>query len=326
MSRLWGALAGDIEKPDDDVLVSSRDGTSPLTVDDLAIRFLGWVLAQRGDKAHAERSRHIGRFRDAYGTLPATAVEGRHIEAFTDDLRDDGHALDYVQKHLVSVGAMFRKGVRKGWIPDVKPFAAVEPIRLNPKVLTEASLPTTAEIEALFESADADAHGQMGDLLRLYFHTGARTSELIRAHVGDFQRATKRIVLTNHKRSHTMKDPVARAIGLNAAAFEIVRKHCDGRPSDAPIFPRPSDGKPYPSYGIDERFQTVRRRAGVRDGITIYSFRHLWISEALMAGVDVMLVAKMAGTSVRMIETVYGHWRTQSFTDAQAKLDDFRRR
>ncbi len=53
----------------------------------------------------------------------------------------------------------------------------------------------------------------------------------------------------------------------------------------------------------------------------IYSFRHLWISEMLMAGVDVLLVARMAGTSVAMIERVYGHFRNQSYQEAQAKLD-----
>ena len=41
----------------------------------------------------------------------------------------------------------------------------------------------------------------------------------------------------------------------------------------------------------------------------------------LMAGVDVLLVARMAGTSVVMIEGVYVHFRNQSYQDAQAKLD-----
>ena len=40
-----------------------------------------------------------------------------------------------------------------------------------------------------------------------------------------------------------------------------------------------------------------------------------------MAGLDVLLVARMAGTSVKMIETVYGHFRTQSYADAEARLD-----
>jgi hypothetical protein len=43
-----------------------------------------------------------------------------------------------------------------------------------------------------------------------------------------------------------------------------------------------------------------------------------------MAGVDVLLVARMAGTSVAMIERVYGHFRNQSYQDAQARLDRVR--
>ena len=66
----------------------------------------------------------------------------------------------------------------------------------------------------------------------------------------------------------------------------------------------------YSNVNIAERFQTVRNRTGIRSTITIYSFGHLWISEMLMAGVDVLLVARMAGTSVAMIERVYGHFRT----------------
>ena len=40
-----------------------------------------------------------------------------------------------------------------------------------------------------------------------------------------------------------------------------------------------------------------------------------------MAGVNVLLVARMAGTSVAMIERVYGHFRNQSYQEAQARLD-----
>jgi hypothetical protein len=41
----------------------------------------------------------------------------------------------------------------------------------------------------------------------------------------------------------------------------------------------------------------------------------------LIAGVNVLLVARMAGTSVAVIERVYGHFRNQSYQDAQARLD-----
>ncbi len=81
------------------------------------------------------------------------------------------------------------------------------------------------------------------------------------------------------------------------------------------------NGNPHDRREIAQRFSTVRRKASVRPTITIYSFRHLWISEMLMAGVDVLLVARRAGTSVAMIERVYGHFRNQSYQEAQARLD-----
>ncbi len=41
-----------------------------------------------------------------------------------------------------------------------------------------------------------------------------------------------------------------------------------------------------------------------------------------MAGVDVLLVARMAGTSVATIERVYGHFRNQCYQEPQARLRD----
>jgi len=292
-----------------------------LTVNDLAERFLNWVLCHRGTKAHKERCRHLQRFRDSFGDLLALEMKGRHLEAFVDDLKAKGHALDYIQKHVISIGAMYRKGARKGWLPGgFRPFASVEPIRLPPKTLTESSLLTDAEVKALLSAADADSFGQMGDMIRLYHATGARTHELIAVRAGDFQRVTRQIVLGHHKRTHTLKEPRPRQVYLNETAFGIMARRCEGLSPDTYVFTRLSGGA-YSNVNIAERFQTVRNRAGIRSTITIYSFRHLWISEMLMAGVDALLVARMAGTSVAMIERVYGHFRNQSYQEAQARLD-----
>ena len=160
----------------------------------------------------------------------------------------------------------------------------------------------------------------MGAMIRLYHATGARTYELIAVRAGDFQRVTRQIVLGHHKRTHTLKEPRPRQVYLNETSIRIMVRLCEGLALDAYVFQRPS-GAAFTNVNIAERFQTVRKRAGVRASITIYSFRHLWISEMLMAGVDVLLVARMAGTSVAMIERVYGHFRNQSYQEAQARLD-----
>jgi integrase len=157
-----------------------------------------------------------------------------------------------------------------------------------------------------------------------FYATGARTSELLAARVADFQPATQQLVLGKHKRARTMKEPMPRTIALNPEALSIIRHRCEGRPANAQIFTRPRNGRPWDRHSVAERFCAVRERAGVRDSITVYSFRHLWISEMLMASVDVLLVARMAGTSVAMIERVYGHFRNQSYHEAQARLDEER--
>jgi len=68
----------------------------------------------------------------------------------------------------------------------------------------------------------------------------------------------------------------------------------------------------------------VRDAAGVRDTVTIYSFQHFWISEMLRTGADSLRIARMAGTSLTMIERVYGHFAVESFQQALAKLDAWR--
>jgi integrase len=53
-----------------------------------------------------------------------------------------------------------------------------------------------------------------------------------------------------------------------------------------PVFTQLRNGGQWDRHSASERFRAIRERAGVRQRITIYSFRHLRISEMLMAGVE----------------------------------------
>jgi integrase len=288
------------------------------TVTELMERFLAWLGRHRSDRTQQERGRHLRRFCDAYGGLRATSLTASHLETFQDDLTAF-HALDYVKKHVTSVRAMFNRGSKLGWLPhNFRPFASVEPIRLPSKPLLETDLPTIGEVEALLRLSKS--FRGVDDLLLVYHATGARTHELTAVQVRDFQPQTRQLLLGNHKRSKTLKESVARRIALNDETLTVVSRRCEGRTPDAYIFTRPS-GRPWNRNVLSHQFQAIRGQTEVRPSITIYSFRHLWISEMLMAGVDVLLVARMAGTSVAMIERVYGHFRNQSYQEAQTRLD-----
>ncbi|MCA1686170.1 MAG: hypothetical protein LC745_09355 [Planctomycetia bacterium] len=82
---------------------------------------------------------------------------------------------------------------------------------------------------------------------------------------------------------------------------------------------------PGDANSIAERFGKVRSLAGVRDSITPYSFRHLFISQLLQAGVDVFRVAKMSGNSVDVIESTYGRLRSEDFQAAVRRLEELPR-
>ena len=313
-------------------------------------------------KRHLQRFIDFRRGDRLVGEIPAAETQAADLAAFLADAKER-YELDAftTDKHAVSVKAAFHWGTKHPspvphLPPGFRPFASIEKYRRPPEPMLEDELPTPEEVELLLKWADADlglvratekVPGKRGrpvrarrpeeyrtgadnpyagfeDMLRVYWHTGARTGELAACTVSDFVRSARQVVLGRHKRARTLKDAVARRITLNAKAFTILEKWCRGKRGNDPIF-TDAKGRAWQRDRLDHRFAKVRERAGVRDAITIYSFRHLWISETLMAGVDVATAAKMAGTSIAMIERVYGHFTNQHFVEAQGRLDAIRR-
>ncbi len=148
--------------------------------------------------------------------------------------------------------------------------------------------------------------------------------------VADLLFRTSQVILGKHKRSRTQRTPTIRHITLNAEALAVFKNHCEGKIENDHVFVN-SDGKPFNRKRLAERFNRVKEIAAekkigkVRTEITIYSFRDLWISEALMPGNDIATVARMAGTSIAMIERVYVRFRNQHLPDDQERVDGLRR-
>ncbi|MDG3002585.1 tyrosine-type recombinase/integrase [Paludisphaera mucosa] len=314
-ARLWTALAGLSEDRG-----PVRRHASGITVEALRDLFLAWLTEHRSPKTVKGRRLHLQRFAARFPGRHAESIRGEDVEQFIAGLRSQGYHVVYIEKFFTSVRAMFRKGVKMGWLDaSVDPFVRVEAIRLPARVLREADLPTADEVRRLFEHAD----GSLRDMLTLFLHTGARTIEVAEMTVGDYQPATRTVVLGRHKRSMTMKDPVPRIITLNEEADAVLRRLTAGRGPHEPVI-LSGWKRPYRPQVIANRFQNLRRRAGVRDHITPYSFRHLFVTDCLQAGLDSALVGKMLGTSPDVIMKVYAHWRTDAFRDAMSRVDAMR--
>jgi len=333
------------------------------TAGDLMDLFLEWIKKHRSSSTYTTRRIYCSRFGDfKVGTskiadLPAAKVQASDLETFLDHLKDEGletqtrlhaetsvrHCWNWATKHpspTPYLPATFR------------PFSAVERTHVPRKALTEADLMTSAETESAFLCGEFDLDqfrrhgleetvkrlgsdklrraGDFTEMLKCYYHTGSRTDELASCEVGDFLSRTCQVVLGTHKRSRTQRQPTIRHITLNPEAVEIFKRHCEGKSPSDRVFLN-EEGRPWTVRNLAKRFERVKELAKtlkrpIRDDITIYDFRHLWISEAMMAGNDVVTVARMAGTSIAMIETVYGHFSNQHLQEAQERLDKARTR
>jgi len=89
---------------------------------------------------------------------------------------------------------------------------------------------------------------------------------------------------------------------------------------------RTSHGKKWTKDGLALRFRRIRERLKL-EGITAYSYRHSFATDALEAGVDLPTVAALLGHSdTSMVARVYGHLdqRTGHLQDALRKVAEKR--
>lgn len=110
-----------------------------------------------------------------------------------------------------------------------------------------------------------------------------------------------------------------RTIALSRAAVDLLREQVRDKLPAAPLLAYP-DGS---HWHKDRWVQLIRRTAADAElprGTCLYSLRHSGITDALTAGVDTLTVARMAGTSLAMIEKHYGHLLHKHAADAMQAL------
>ncbi len=225
------------------------------------------------------------------------------------------------------------------------PFNGVKRTIVIAEPKTESCLLAKAEIKGIVEASGLDVHQFKGQgaeyiikkfgagklkkakddfsaLIRTYLGTGARTGEFYNLKVSAVNRITKTIAVRDHKNAAKGK---TRIIHLNPETNRIIQKQCERKGPDDFLFLK-ENGKPWNKESVHDRFRTVKGIANalgydVRPEITIYYFRDYWISKAVMSGVPIASVARMAGNSVAVIEKNYLAFASGHFQSELAKVD-----
>jgi integrase len=144
----------------------------------------------------------------------------------------------------------------------------------------------------------AQCSGGLRDLVEGAMLTGCRAGELTRALRGQFDDRTGSMTFIGKTGTRT--------VPVSPAGFALFKRLAKSKLPAAPLFTR-DDGKPWAHSDWDKMLKAAAVRAGLPDKTCLYTLRHSFITTAITDGMTTLDVARLAGTSVAMIDRHYGH-------------------
>lgn len=130
---------------------------------------------------------------------------------------------------------------------------------------------------------------------------------------GDFDRTTSELTVGKDKAGN------GRRIMLPATVAGLFTEQAKGKLPSAPLFMRPN-GRPWCKETWKGPIAEAAKAAKLPTGTTAYTLRHSTITDLVTAGLPLLTVAQISGTSADMIEQHYGHLSRNAATEALAGL------
>lgn len=153
--------------------------------------------------------------------------------------------------------------------------------------------------------------------IKLMYFTGFRPGDLFGLrweHVNlTFGTIRKTIEKTAHHRPEPMTFP------LSAAVVDVLNtwNQQQGTPKTGLVFPSPRTGKRLDRTAMQKPWAAVRKLAGLPGDMLLYSLRHNFASQLVMAGIDLLTVSKlMAHSDIQTTIQFYAHLRPDHSRDA----------
>jgi integrase len=156
----------------------------------------------------------------------------------------------------------------------------------------------------------------LGRLIDLLAVTGARPSQVARLTVGDLVADSKspRVLVPKSGKGGS-RDRIERksqrvAVPITSALAMKLKAAAKGRAGDAPLLLQ-TGGAPWgpaPSANYRDAFREIAAAVGLDGKTTPYGLRHSAIVRALLAGVQIRVVAANCDTSVSAIESNYSRF------------------
>ena len=279
-----------------------------LTVKDAVDKYLDHRFAMSGEDA-TERDR--GRFKQVlfgskFAEIPLDKLRAADIEEWRNSLVTESRSKQTVNRVYRSFRAAMNYAFKQRLIAT-RPWEAVDafPVREGSR---QTYLPVEQRRE-LLNAADDDLRA----FLKALLYTAARPGEMEKAKVGDLDLATNTLRLVSSKGRGGQER--IRHLPLAGAALEFFKGQAKDKPKSAPLVAPQGWSRTQWSRALRALVDSINEQKedkALPTGIVCYDMRHIAISDWLQAGLDIGTVAKLAGTSVVMIDKHYHKFiRTQ---------------
>lgn len=307
--------------------------TAPKTIKDVCDNYVAHIRQTKTEKAAEDAKKRFNVYvldDPRFANLEVSKLTPAHIDAWRKRLsarpvkqglrgtkrKAEGYALDKqaklrtpstLNRDMTPFRAALNLAFVEGWVTtDFAWRSKLKPLKDADKK-RELYL-DKAQRSRLIECAVPD----LAALLRGMAMLPVRPGALSHLNAGDFD-----------KRLNTLRIKIdktgARSIQLPPTIAAFFAAQAKDKLPTAPLFAR-ADGSAWNKDSWKYPVKDAALLAKMPEGTTAYTLRHSVITDLVHGGLDLLTVAQISGTSVRMIEKHYGHLRSEVAANALAML------
>lgn len=286
------------------------------TIKDMCSGYVKYILTHKGEVAAKDVNRRFNQYvldDQKFINVELTKLKQKQIESWRKKLAQTTLTVQSkpdtqkplpapkfrtgstLNRDMTCLRAALNWALERNWIQSDQPWRiALKPIKNADK---QRQLVVTREgVELMIRNATPEIAPFLQALTYLPLRPGA-LAKLTVSNFQHFESVLKIGIDKNHSE---------RRITLPTVTSAFFKEQVNGRSGDKPLFMR-LNGKHWDRASWKGPVNDAAKAAGLSEEVTLYQLRHLAITSLVQNGADLLSVAKLAGTGMRMIEKNYGH-------------------
>ncbi len=299
-----------------------RQGTSKTdTIKEACISYLGTLTGSTYDFTEGVLKRSVYNHRIA--KIKLADLRPQDVIKWRDGLLTDKRGVELANRMLTVLKGALNLAHKELRVANSDAWSGVGRLkphhdkRKDPKNHERVYL-TIEERRSFIEASPED----LADLIRASLYTAGRPGELARARVQDFDPAQRNLRLTTTKGSQGKERE--RFVPLPPDSVEFFERMAEGKLPKAYLL-TDNKGRQWDRHHWNQLLKsTVRPNCELpANKVRLHNLRHCVITDWLVAGMELMQVCKIAGTSVKMIEEHYAKYIKTHVEDVLLKVQSF---